>query len=380
MIANNNNNSNKKKKIDMEHRQQQLSIVHMNNNALTYFLFGDYDRAQGMLRVAYECCQQRLLLVNACEAKQILFTVDHSSSQTTHTIEYDGSENIEKKDYYCSWDDGYEDDDDDCYEADEADEVMMVEDSEGECSVNTIMPSHHEDSHQNLESRANQNERLDQDTDFHPTRTDTPNRPNNNDALPCCFASTSDSFSMYASSSFTLYNRALVLSRSDEQDTYLLRTSAIILYNLGLIQHNLGMHQGLSTAFRDALHLYEKALRILDKYLSKYQQSLPSTTLCYIWRILDVEKLLMALFNNMGNIHAHLFNMEKTNACMKSLRLVLEASNATTRLFATNNNNNNNINNNNSINNIAPAMDEDYVFFLLNSLFQGKELCLAPAA
>jgi hypothetical protein len=152
------------------------------------------------------------------------------------------------------------------------------------------------------------------------------------------------SFASSPSTAFSMYNRALVLS--DDQDDYSLmgtcqhRTSAIILYNLALVHHNIGIHFGVSAALPHALRLYEMSLETIDQGAN----------------LVDVQRLLLAILNNMVNIHAHLFNFENTQKWLNKLRVVLAASS------------------------YAMAMDEDYVFFFLNALFQGKVLVFAPAA
>jgi hypothetical protein len=208
-------------------------------------------------------------------------------------------------------------------------------------------------------------DRSDQTSEADWNVTDTPENPFHG-PLPCCFPSAASPASTSSSSSITMYNRGLVLSPADEANKNLVRTSSIVLYNLALICHNVGIRYGISKALWEALQLYEKSLETLDRHIRKHHSSSGSNPLGWIWRILDVEKLLLALLNNMGNIHAQLFHLENTNACMKSLRIVLDAATATSRLLERNE--------------AAMVMDEDYTFFLLNSIFQGKELCFAPAA
>jgi hypothetical protein len=146
------------------------------------------------------------------------------------------------------------------------------------------------------------------------------------------------------STAYSIYNRALVLS--DEQDDYSLmgtyqhRTPAIILYNLALVHQNIGIHLGVSAALPHALQLYGMAMQTITQGAN----------------LADVQKLLLALLNNMGNIHTHLFDLVNTQRCLNNLRVVLSASST------------------------LMAMDEDYVFFFLNAMFQGNELCFAPAA
>lgn len=142
----------------------------------------------------------------------------------------------------------------------------------------------------------------------------------------------------------SLYNRGLVIW-TDQNDHiltggYIHRTSAVIFYNLALVYHNMGVRQGVSAALPQALRIYESALDCLR----------------YVNCIVECHKVMMAILNNMGNIYAQYFQADQTNECFKKLRQAL------------------------SIPNPSLAVDEDYMFFLLNALFQPKELCFAPAA
>ena len=142
----------------------------------------------------------------------------------------------------------------------------------------------------------------------------------------------------------SLYNRGLVMSKDQcggiLTGKYLHRTSAVILYNLGLVYHNMAVRNGISAALPHALQMYESAFHCLRR----------------VPCILDCHRLLLAILNNMGNIYAQSFQMDHTVECFKQLRQAL------------------------SIPNPSMPLDEDYIFFLLNALFQPKELCFAPAA
>mmetsp|Transcript_16774 Transcript_16774/g.27223 ORF Transcript_16774/g.27223 Transcript_16774/m.27223 type:complete len:259 (-) Transcript_16774:487-1263(-) len=147
------------------------------------------------------------------------------------------------------------------------------------------------------------------------------------------------------STAHSVYNRALILSAEDEDATVLLtnnryRTRAILFYNLALVYHNVGIHRGVSSALPRALHLYELALESIDQGTN----------------LIEVQKLLMAILNNCGNIYTHFHFLEETQRCFENLRIVLAASTP------------------------DMAIDDDYNFFFLNALFQTKELCFAPAA
>lgn len=140
----------------------------------------------------------------------------------------------------------------------------------------------------------------------------------------------------------SMYNRAYILS--EHQDSYQQSTCGILLYNIALMNHNIGIHWGVSAALSQALRLYQASLESLDD--QRWRESI------------DIQKVKLATLNNMGNIHAHLFQFEKTQKCLKKLRMaLLEPSTS-----------------------MVEMLDEDITFFFLNSLFQGKELLLAPAA
>jgi len=151
----------------------------------------------------------------------------------------------------------------------------------------------------------------------------------------------------YVASSSTihsLYNRGLVMSAEQNEHIltgeYIHRTSAVIFYNLALVYHNMGVRQGISAALPHALRIYESAFGCLR----------------HVNCMVECHKVLLAILNNMGSIYAQYFQVDHTVKCFKKLRQAL------------------------SIPNPSMAVDEDYMFFLLNALFQPKELCFAPAA
>jgi hypothetical protein len=186
---------------------------------------------------------------------------------------------------------------------------------------------------------------------------------------------------------YTMYNRALVLSSAEDEDPRMVvRTWAVLLYNLALVHHNIGIHHGVSSSLWEALRHYELALDTLDRHIPREcgpDGSMSNTALIFVWRMLNVDKLVLAILNNMGNIHAHLFHLENTQACMESLRMVLEASVAVSSIVELSGNDGGftmNTVDRNETNSTPLTMSEDFIFFLLNSIFQGKELLLAAAA
>jgi tetratricopeptide (TPR) repeat protein len=259
------------------------TIIDLNNNALTHFLSGDYDRAIAMLRVAFATFSTNL---------------QPQPGATMRWVESDGS-------FQSSTSSSFNFTQESRGHPQHEDELPIMMD----CDVDSIVKKEK--------------------------------------ALRYLRAEPTCSFASSPNTAYSMYNRALVLSE-DQDDcallvTYQHRTSAIILYNLALVHHNIGVHLGVSAALPHALKLYEMAMETVDRGGAD--------------NFVDVQKLLFALLNNMGNIHTHLFHFEHTEHCLNSLRVVLAAASAQ-----------------------SSVMDDDYVFFFLNALFQGKELCFAPAA
>jgi hypothetical protein len=201
----------------------------------------------------------------------------------------------------------------------------------------------------------------------------------------------------------------------DEDDMALLihderQTGAILLYNLGLVYNNIGVHLGVSAAVPHAIRLYQWSLSFLD-----VQQDLnicnvyppPTTTTTgpcdgpsvdrnvsgggagrktdrgYILSLQQQchhrqqqqqipfhqgdTKLLLAVLNNLSNLYTSLNCVSETHYALYRLRMVLAASTMTDHST-------------DGTNNGMIAKDEDYNWFFINALFNGKELNFAPAA
>lgn len=288
-------------------------VVGLNNGALSHLLNGDFDQATEMLRsayVAFDTCKRQISLMpsyhNAyATTVDVAATVENATSRrprdsTQDSIAYD--------DRHFFQDTGVSSPSSSNFSTsmDVATSPLIV--------INYL-------SDDSIEQRKSNTSRV----------------PGARSSSKCSLESSS-------STAHSMYNRALVLS-SDQDDFSLFilhqrRTGAIILYNLALVYHNIGIHLGLSSALPYALRLYILSLKSID------QES----------NIQEVQKLLMAILNNLGNIYTHFHCMEETERCLESLRIVLAAS--THEITA----------------------DEDYSFFFLNAVFQSKELCFAPAA
>mmetsp|Transcript_3825 Transcript_3825/g.9172 ORF Transcript_3825/g.9172 Transcript_3825/m.9172 type:complete len:436 (+) Transcript_3825:976-2283(+) len=260
-------------------------------------------------------------------------------------------------------------------------------------------------------------------------------------------------------SASSMYNRAFVLA-TDEDDMTLLvtnerQTGAILLYNLGLVYHNIGYYLGVSAAVPHSIHLYQWSLSFLDlpsyrtsmdspyqdvvncdhfninsptaamhggvpgtavpqtaggtgagsrstmaktnerrygdlQFQDQQQQSLPNHHTYHQ----EDPKLMLAVLNNLSNLFTYLHRIPETHYALYRLRVVL-ASSAMAHLAAVVSSMSssasasdpptmNESNNTNTTADTARSMittgDDDYNWFFINALFQGKELNFAPAA
>lgn len=165
---------------------------------------------------------------------------------------------------------------------------------------------------------------------------------------------------------FTLFDHAFVTSSSTttantkpQEDAaagaaaqYRPLTYAIVLYNTGLSLHLKGMEDDqIKQTQTQSLHLaakfYTMALQVLE---DSYCQDGSSSELLL---------LLLALFNNLGHIHCHLFNVPEAQRCVEWLRSLVTAKSLL----------------------LLPDMRDEHSFFCMSILIPpGSEFALAPAA
>jgi tetratricopeptide (TPR) repeat protein len=329
----------------------ERSIVDRNNYALSFFLRRDFDQAKEHLQKAYDLCLRKL---QACPPSTVSFQLNLVAPTAEARIDADS-------------------------EVSEQETTIMIDEDIGQeqtpASYHDKQPCHgHVHTIPSLDA---QRTHIRQENDVNGSHQDT--------AVGASLRVQNRSDTGIAV--YTMYNRALVLSSPEDDDPQMLvRTRAVLLYNMALVHHNIGIHHGVLSSLWEALRLYELALDTLDRHIPREcgpNGSMSNTALCFMWRMLNVEKLLLAILNNMGNIHAYLLHLENTRACMESLRIVLEASAAVSSMLQQAGNDgfaDMNMTGRNETPVDVPAMSEDYIFFLLNSLFQGKELILAAAA
>ena len=137
----------------------------------------------------------------------------------------------------------------------------------------------------------------------------------------------------------TPYEKALILS-ADEQSRE--TVSAVVLYNMALINHNRGIQRGRASLLKKALRLYRMSLEILFK--SDFHSQ-------------DVNLLLLALFNNAAQIYAQRYDLAEMGYCLRCMREVLATEPD------------------------GPASEDKLSTFFMNTMFYpGEEITMAPAA
>lgn len=153
---------------------------------------------------------------------------------------------------------------------------------------------------------------------------------------------------------FTFYQRAFVLTSKggeEEEDTKTAcpKQSAVLLYNMAVAHHNYAMSStrqdrvASHKEFRTALVFYDMCFNIIQHSWSDDE---------------DFLLLLLAVWNNMGHIHAHSYNYLKTQEMLTSLQEILQVI-SSSRLME----------------------NADFLFFYKNLVvYEEQEFAAAPAA
>jgi len=151
---------------------------------------------------------------------------------------------------------------------------------------------------------------------------------------------------------FVLFNRAMVIPRHCDFDIHnnpknKSRALATILYNIALVYHMEAIQRGGDSAiFRYALNYYGWSYYVIESSSREFGFQ-------------DVLLLLLALFTNMGHIHADVYvNAEKTQQCLRWMQSTFAGKTIQRNLFP-----------------------DDYKFFFQYvSMVSTRQLQLAPAA
>jgi tetratricopeptide (TPR) repeat protein len=111
--------------------------------------------------------------------------------------------------------------------------------------------------------------------------------------------------------SFHLFSRAILVEGCGQvlapSDHLLNRISMVVTYNLGIAHHLLGTQNGNNQRrnYTKALTMYEVAYTLKKVYAD------------------DRDLVCLAVLNNMGHIHSHFFNKERTERCLEWMHYVL---------------------------------------------------------
>lgn len=105
-------------------------------------------------------------------------------------------------------------------------------------------------------------------------------------------------------------SHALLLSRecctNPAEYEYCHRESACVMFNLALVHHWRGMHFGVTSLLPKALKLYEMSFSLIQSGAN-----------------FETQHLILALLNNMGQIHYELMQYKDSKRCFKNLKEML---------------------------------------------------------
>lgn len=141
-----------------------------------------------------------------------------------------------------------------------------------------------------------------------------------------------------------IFSHALVVSHAEEDRQELV--CAVVLYNMGLVHHLVGLAdpgQKGERKLENALLLYELALRLLHASQTELDA--------------EVKILALALENNLAHLHSLKFSMDEAQRSLHEVRNLLASRKYPTALD-----------------------EEEYKVFFLNTLWGKQMTAFAPAA
>jgi hypothetical protein len=152
---------------------------------------------------------------------------------------------------------------------------------------------------------------------------------------------------------FTIYDRAFSVFEDGTRDVDVLAWLVLvpcilpaIFYNVGLIYHRTAIRHAKTQGLSEALAFYTASLFLLGRSASDGLLKF------------ECNVLLLAIYNNLGQIHSHFFNEAQTLFCRDQLISVFMSTDYTSCLTK-----------------------EEFIFFYMNILFSVRRWpILAPAA
>jgi hypothetical protein len=158
-----------------------------------------------------------------------------------------------------------------------------------------------------------------------------------------------DTMSISPGNVFVIFNRAFTHYKHGvfSSSANCTKGTAILLYNMGLAFHHLGIQKNNTAVLKKSLYTYQMAYRVL------LSQNCDDSFSCLV---------MLALCNNMSHIHGHFFNLKEARGLWDLLTGVLDCV---------------------SLEGSSDAVLDDYAFFATEKmLFEERQLekGFAPAA
>jgi hypothetical protein len=135
------------------------------------------------------------------------------------------------------------------------------------------------------------------------------------------------------------YSRSLTIV-DDVEDKELL--TSVVLYNMALVNHCRAIELGTSGLLSISLNLYKMAASVLERSIDIDASN---------------ELVLMAIYNNMAQIHSYQWSSQEVRECIDNVRMLLSTVSAKSFID-----------------------QEDLHFFSANTMLHVEDMNLAPAA
>jgi hypothetical protein len=101
----------------------------------------------------------------------------------------------------------------------------------------------------------------------------------------------------------------IVISACEDIDLHVFTASALIVFNFGMACHQLGKETGQESALRQAVQIYELALRMVYRHTGM-NESISKVFMCLAW-------------NNLASLHNDLCSYENCEGCLECVRNLL---------------------------------------------------------
>jgi hypothetical protein len=136
------------------------------------------------------------------------------------------------------------------------------------------------------------------------------------------------------------YSRALAIVDGVEDKDLL---AGVVLYNMALVNHCRAIELGISSLLSNSLSLYKMAASVLERSSDVDASN---------------ELVLLALYNNMAQIHAYQWSSPEVRVCVDNIRILLSTVSAEKSFVS----------------------QEDFRFFCVSTMLHVEDINIAPAA